>query len=49
MAQAAATRAVIGVDSANRRQLLFSATDREFLIHTNTSPKGSVTMITADS
>ena len=32
MAQAAATRAVIGVDSANRRQLLFSATDREFLI-----------------
>lgn len=32
MAGAAAALAVIGVDSANRRQLLFSATDREFLI-----------------
>lgn len=32
MAEAAAARAVIGVDSANRRQLLFSAMDREFLI-----------------
>lgn len=31
MAQAAAW-AVIGVDSANRRQLLFSAVDRERLI-----------------
>lgn len=32
MAHAAAAWAVIGVDSANRRQLLFSAVDREFLI-----------------
>ena len=32
MAAAAAARAVIGVDSADRRQLLFSAMDREFLI-----------------
>lgn len=31
MAEADAARAVIGVDSANRRQLLFSAMDREFL------------------
>lgn len=32
MAEADAGRAVIGVGSANRRQLLFSAMDREFLI-----------------
>lgn len=32
MAEADAAWAVIGVDSANRRQLLFSAMDREFLI-----------------
>lgn len=31
MAPATATRAVIGVDSAEGRQLLFSAVDREFL------------------
>lgn len=30
--ETAAARAVIGVDAANRRQLLFSATDRELLI-----------------
>lgn len=51
MAQAAATRAVIGVDSANRRQLLFSATDREFLIARKsdcTVPGNGVTSPSAD-
>lgn len=51
MAQAAATRAVIGVDSANRRQLLFSATDREFLIAGKsdcTVPGNGVTSPSAD-
>lgn len=32
MAHATATRAVIGIDSADRRQLLFSAADRAFLM-----------------
>lgn len=51
MAQAAAARAVIGVDSANRRQLLFSATDREFLIarkSDSTVPRNGVTSPSAD-
>lgn len=51
MAQAAAARAVIGVDSANRRQLLFSAMDREFLIarkSDSTVPRNGVTSPSAD-
>lgn len=32
MAEAAASPAVIGINCADRRQLLFSAMDREFLI-----------------